>query len=120
MKKLGVKKVIGLGLGVSLLACSALSHAAVVAHNVKIKNIFQVGTGAGYVYIDIYREIQNDCGNLQRVAFAGDEPSADFYKAMALTALTTGKTTYMVLDVGAGECVNGQMHLNDFGIMGED
>ena len=28
MKKLGVKKVLGLGLGAALLACSALSHAA--------------------------------------------------------------------------------------------
>ena len=110
MKKLGVKKVLGLGLGAALLTCSALSNAAATNENptfqvkgVKIARVLNWWDGTIFLYPEAH--ISNDgmsTGCLRhRVAFKKSDPNAEFYKSQALTAVATGKPVFLGL---SGSC----------------
>ena len=95
MKKSSVKKVLGLGLGATLLACSALSHAEnFQLHEVTVKQVLQWSDG--HIFVSFNKQLpETSCSSRSRVGFHRDDPNAEFFKAQALTALATGKPTYI-------------------------
>ena len=131
MKKLGFKKVLGLGLGVAISfgGSSAFANEPVTKADgtikqqlsaVKVTDVYQWSNGSVFVYFDgdEFSQCNSGVGKI-RVGFEDSDPHADFFKAQALTALSTGKTAFIIAETNpGGECpVHGNtMRLETFGV----
>ena len=89
MKKLGVKKVLGLGLGValSLGASSAFAQLCGV-DNAKVVSVFQWTDGS--IFVEFDRSTGCGCSSDNRLSFHKNS-NEKFLMNASLTALATGK-----------------------------
>ena len=89
MKKLGVKKVLALGLGAALLACSVASHAR---EYVQPFTPTKVVVADGFLQVVMPNSISVEgCAQSSAIVLPDNHKYFDAYLSMAMTAHVTGQ-----------------------------